>query len=74
VPKTVPSPADKLVARARASLSQMGNNRPTKLASLLRHLKSIVGPGATTDDADTLSRRLDEAQVTQVVGDLVLYP
>lgn len=52
----------------------MGTNRPTKLASLLRHLKSIVGQGATTDDADALSRSLEEAKVIQVVGDLVLYP
>lgn len=73
-PKAVPSPVDKVLARARASLSKMGNNRPTKLASLLRHLKSIVGQGATADDADALSRRLEDAKVIQVVGDLVLYP
>ena len=73
-PKAAPSPADKLVARARVSFSKMGTNRPTKLASLLRLLKSIAGQGATTDDADALSRRLEEAKVIQVVGDLVLYP
>jgi hypothetical protein len=73
-PMAAPSPADKLVARARDSFSKMGKNRPSKLTSLLRHLKSIVGQGATTDDADALSRRLEEAKVIQVVGDLVLYP
>ncbi|MFT7402008.1 MAG: hypothetical protein ACI83N_001602, partial [Hydrogenophaga sp.] len=39
-----------------------------------RHLKSIVGQGATVDDADALSRRLQNAKVIQVVGDLVTYP
>lgn len=73
-PKAAPSPSDKLVARARASFSKLGTNRPIKLASLLRLLKSIVGQGATTDDADALSRSLEEAKVIQVVGDLVLYP
>lgn len=52
----------------------MGNNRPIKLASLLRHLKSIVGQGTTADDADALSRRLKDAKVIQIAGDLVLYP
>lgn len=72
--QTAPAPADKALARAKASLAKMGKNRPTKLASLLRHLKSIVGQGAKTEDADALSRRLEEARVVQVVGDLVLYP
>ena len=52
----------------------MGKNRPSKFASLLRHLRSIVGQGATDAEADALSRRLEEAKVIQVVGDLVLYP
>lgn len=74
VPQAAPSPAGKVLTRAKAALSKMGNNRPTKLAPLLRHLKSILGQGATTEDADALSRRLEEAKVIQVVGDLVLYP
>lgn len=73
-PKAAPAPADKVLARAKASFSKMGKNRPTKLASLLRHLKSMVGQGATVEDADALSRRLEDAKVIQVVGDLVLYP
>lgn len=72
--QTAPAPADKALARAKASLTKMGKNRPTKFTSLLRHLKSIVGQGATAGDADALSRRLEEARVVQVVGDLVLYP
>ncbi|WP_234263472.1 PIN domain-containing protein [Hydrogenophaga sp. NFH-34] len=66
--------ADKVLARAKASLSKMGKNRPTKLSKLLRHLTSIVGQGATLEQADALSRQLEEAKVIQVVGDLVLYP
>lgn len=73
-PKAAPTPADKALARAKAAFSKMGKNRPTKLASLLRHLKSMVGQGATVEDADALSRRLEDAKVIQVVGDLVLYP
>lgn len=72
--KATPSQADKALARAKASFSRMGKNRPTKLASLLRHLKSMVGQGATVEDADALSHRLEDAKVIQVVGDLVLYP
>ena len=66
--------ADKVLARAKASLSKMGKNRPTKFSKLLRHLTSIVGQGATQEQADALSRQLEEAKVIQVVGDLVLYP
>ena len=58
----------------KASLSKMAKNRPTKLSKLLRHLTSIVGQGATPEQADALSRQLEEAKVIQVVGDLVLYP
>jgi hypothetical protein len=72
--KAVASPADKVLIRATKVLSKMGKNRPTKLSKLLRHLKSIVGQGATVDDADALSRRLQNAKVIQVVGDLVTYP
>jgi hypothetical protein len=73
-PQAAAAPADKVLARAKASLTKMGKNRPSKLASLLRHLKSIVGQGATDGDADALSHRLEAARVIQVVGDLVLYP
>ena len=69
--KAAASPADKALVRAKTSLAKMGKNRPTKLASLLRHLKSIVGHGAT--DAAALSHRLETANVIQVVGDLVSY-
>lgn len=68
------APADKALARAKAALSKMGKNRPTKLSKLLRHLTSIVGQGATPEQADALSRQLEESKVIQVVGDLVLYP
>lgn len=73
-PEAVLAPGDKVLARAKASLTKMGKNRPTKFASLLRHLKSIVGQGATADDADALSHRLEAVKFIQVVGDLVLYP
>lgn len=73
-PKAAASPADKVLARAVKGLAKMGDKRPTKLASLLRHLKSIVGQGATAEEANALSRRLAQAKVIQVVGDLVLYP
>jgi len=72
--KAVASPADKVMTRATKALAKMGKNRPTKLSKLLRHLKSMVGQGATEADADALSRRLEAAKVIQVVGDLVLYP
>lgn len=74
VPKAPPVPTDKVLARAKASFSKMGKNRPTKLAALLRHLKSLVGEGATLEDGSALSRRLEEAKVIRMVGDLVLYP
>lgn len=73
-PQAAAAPADKVLARAKTALTKMGNNRPSKLASLLRHLKSIVGQGATAEEADALSHRLEEVKVIQVVGDLVLYP
>jgi chemotaxis protein histidine kinase CheA len=74
VTKVAAGPEDKVMTRATKALSKMGKNRPTKLSKLLRHLKSMVGQGATEADADALSRRLEAAKVIQVVGDLVLYP
>jgi hypothetical protein len=68
------SDADKVFARAKTALAKMGKNRPTRFAALLRHLKSIVGQGATEADANALSHRLEQAKVLQVVGGLVLYP
>jgi len=73
-PKAASTPADKVLARAVIGLAKMGGKRPTKLKKLLGQLKSFVGHGGTADDVDTLSRRLEDAKVIQVVGDLVLYP
>lgn len=73
-PKAASTPADKVLARAVKGLAKMGEKRPTKLKKLLGQLKSFVGHGGTADDVDALSRRLEDAKVTQVVGDLVLYP
>jgi hypothetical protein len=73
-PKAASSPADKVLARAVKGLAKMGDKRPTKLKKLFGQLKSFVGHGGTADDADALSRRLEDAKVIQVVGDLVLYP
>lgn len=68
------APADPLLARTKTSLTRMGAKRPVKLASLLRHLKSMLGQGATTEQADALSKRLEDAKLIHVVGDRVLYP
>lgn len=73
-PKAASTPADKVLARAVKGLAKMGEKRPTKLKKLLGQLKSFVGHGGTADDVDALSRRLEDAKVIQVVGDLVLYP
>jgi len=73
-PKAASTPADKVLARAVKGLAKMGDKRPTKLKKLLGQLKSFVGHGGTADDVDALSRRLEDAKVIQVVGDLVLYP
>ena len=73
-PIAASTPADKVLARAVKGLAKMGEKRPTKLKKLLGQLKSFVGHGGTADDVDALSRRLEDAKVIQVVGDLVLYP
>lgn len=72
--KATPAPEDKVLARAVKGLAKMGEKRPTKLKKLLGQLKSFVGHGGTVADADALARRLEDAKVIQVVGDLVLYP
>lgn len=74
MPKAAPAPADKVLARAVKGLAKMGEKRPTKRKKLLGQLKSFVGHGGTADDVNALSRRLEDAKVIQVVGDLVLYP
>lgn len=73
-PKAASTPADKVLARAVKGLAKMGEKRPTKLKKLLGQLKSFVGHGGTAGEVDALSRRLEDAKVIQVVGDLVLYP
>jgi hypothetical protein len=74
VPKAAPAPADKVLERAVKGLAKMGEKRRTKVKKLLWHLKTFVGHGGAADDVDALSRRLEDAKVIQVVGDLVLYP
>lgn len=73
-PKAASTPGDKVLSRAVKGLAKMGEKRPTKLKKLLGQLKSFVGHGGTADDVVDLSRRLEDAKVIQVVGDLVLYP
>ncbi len=71
-PKAV-SAASKELNRIKSSLAKMGDKVPHKLKSFQRHVGNLLGKGATTEQIDSVAKKLEKAGVIRIAGDLVSY-
>ena len=72
-PSTKQAPELKEFTRVKNALAKMGDKRPHKLPSFLRHLQSMLGVGATAEAIDVMVQKLEKDKVVRIAGDLVLY-
>jgi hypothetical protein len=71
-PKAVPA-ASKELNRIKSSLAKMGDRVPHKLKSFQRLVGNLLGKGATTEQIDLVTKKLEKAGVIRIAGDLVSY-
>lgn len=72
-----PSPAAvaerKEFIRVKKALAKMGNERPQKLKSFLRHVESMLGKHSTPAALAALIQKLVQENVVHMAGDVVSY-
>jgi hypothetical protein len=72
-----PSPAavadPKEFIRVKKALAKMGNERPQKLKSFLRHVESMLGKHSTPAALAALIQKLVQENVVHMAGDVVSY-
>lgn len=51
----------------------MGANAPSKLKSLLRHVRAQLGKDSTAEDIDSVLQKLENADVVKISGEVVTY-
>lgn len=51
----------------------MGDKRPEKLKSFLRHLESMLGKGTTQAAVQSVVKKLELANILQISGEKVRY-
>lgn len=51
----------------------MGDKRPRKLASFLRHVQAILGKDSSAETVETVVRDLERSKMVHIAGDLVFY-
>jgi hypothetical protein len=72
-PKAPPASASKEFNRLKTGLTKMGDKRPRKLASFLRHVQAILGKDSSAVAVEAAVQELERANVVHIAGDLVLY-
>jgi len=72
-PKAPPASGSKEFNRLKTGLTKMGDKRPRKLASFLRHVQAILGKDSPAAAVESAVRELERAKVVHIAGDLVLY-
>ena len=72
-PKAPPPSGSKAFIRLKTGLTKMGDKRPRKLASFLRHVQAILGKDSPAAAVEAAVRELERAKVVHIAGDLVLY-
>jgi outer membrane biosynthesis protein TonB len=72
-PTAPPPSGSKAFIRLKTGLTQMGDKRPRKLASFLRHVQAILGKDSPAAAVEAAVRELERAKVVHIAGDLVLY-
>ena len=59
--------------RIKKGLAKMGDKRPHKLKSFLRHVESMLGEGRTPAAVEAVVQKLEQEKLVRIAGDLVLY-
>lgn len=72
-PKAPTASESKEFNRLKTGLTKMGDKRPRKLASFLRHVQAILGKDSSAAAVEAAVRELERANVVHIAGDLVLY-
>ena len=72
-PKAPTASASKEFNRLKTGLTKMGDKRPRKLASFLRHVQAILGKDSPAAAVEVAVRELERANVVHIAGDLVMY-
>ena len=72
-PKVPTASGSKEFNRLKTGLTKMGDKRPRKLASFLRHVQAILGKGSPASAVEAAVRELERAKVVHLAGDLVWY-
>ena len=72
-PKTPTASGSKEFNRLKTGLTKMGDKRPRKLASFLRHVQAILGKDSPAAAVEAAVQELERANVVHIAGDLVLY-
>ncbi len=72
-PKAPTASGSKAFNRLKTGLTKMGDKRPRKLASFLRHVQAILGKDSPAAAVEAAVRELERANVVHIAGDLVLY-
>jgi hypothetical protein len=72
-PKASSNPANAQVSRIAKGLAKMGDKRPEKLKSFLRHLESMLGKDAQPYAVQEAVSALEKAGLIQIIGDKVNY-
>lgn len=73
LPKPVGTIEAKELDRIKKGLAKMGDKRPHKLKSFLRHVESMLGKGSTPAAVEAVVQKLERENLVRIVGDLVLY-
>jgi outer membrane biosynthesis protein TonB len=72
-PKAPTASGSKAFNRLKTGLTKMGDKRPRKLASFLRHVQAILGKDSPAAAVEAAVQELERAKVVHIAGDLVLY-
>ena len=73
LPKPVVAAEAKEFDRIRKGLAKMGDKRPHKLKSFLRHVESMLGKASTPAAVEAVVQKLEQEKVVRIAGDVVLY-
>lgn len=67
------TPEGVLLKRITNGLAKMGDKRPEKLESFMRHIESMLGKDTKSGAVETMVQRLQNAGTIQIAGDKVVH-
>ena len=72
-PVTAVAAEAKAFARIKKAVSNMGNERPTKTKSFLRHIGAMLGQGSKAEQIEAVVAKLEKEGVVRITGEAVEY-